>query len=75
MFEVINESRKKYLDSYTGRVMDVLFERECEPGVYEGKTMNYIHIKVKCDKDISGEILNVKINSNDSMICFGKICD
>ncbi len=75
MFEIINESRKKYLNSYTNKVMDVLMERECEPGIYEGKTVNYINVKAKSEKDVSGKILKVRIISNDSLICTGEICD
>lgn len=73
MFEATNKSRKEFLDKHTGRIMEVLFERECEKGVYEGKTNNYIHVEAESKTDISGKILPVEIKENDGFICIGTI--
>ncbi len=73
MFLVVNEARKTYLDSYTGKTMEVLFEREVKKGVFEGKTKNYITVFAKSDEDITGKILNVYIEKNDSEACFGRL--
>lgn len=75
MFEATNESRTKFLDKHTGKMVKVLFERECEKGVYEGKTDNYIHVEAKSDCNISGKILNVRIGENDGFVCRGEILD
>lgn len=73
MFKIVADSRKKYLDHYKDKLVEVLFERECREGIYEGKTANYIHVEAKSDKDISGEFLKVRIKTNDNEICFGEI--
>jgi threonylcarbamoyladenosine tRNA methylthiotransferase MtaB len=73
MFLVVNEARKTYLDSYTGKTMEVLFEREARKGVFEGKTKNYITVFTKSNEDITGRILNVYIEKNDSEVCFGRL--
>lgn len=73
MFEATKKSRKEFLDMHTGKVMEVLFERECEKGVYEGKTTNYIHVEAKSNENICGKILKVKIKENDGYICMAEI--
>ncbi len=73
MFKVANKSTKAFLDAHNGKIMDVLFEQECEQNTYEGKTKNYITVKVKSKSDISGKILNVRITSNDSKTAFGEL--
>lgn len=73
MFKIAAKSRKDFLDAHIGQVMEVLFERECEKGIFEGKTKNYIHVEASSDTDISGKILDVIIRKNDGNVCFGDI--
>ena len=56
-----------------GKNIEVLFERETEDGVYEGKTENYVTVKVKSETDISGKILKVSANENINGIIYGEL--
>lgn len=70
-----NETRDEFLKSHIGKEMSVLFEREYKErdGIFEGKTDNYITVVAECDKDVSNEILKVKINEIKGGIAFGTV--
>ncbi len=62
LITVSNELNKKFLSKYINKEKDVLFERHIGNNIYEGHTTNYITVHVKSEKDISNEILKVKIS-------------
>lgn len=64
--EITNRSRKAFLDRFVGKIMPVLFEREVENGIYEGKTSNYITLRVHSKTDIHGQIHDVRMLSHTS---------
>lgn len=71
MGELVEESRKKFLDSQVGLVEDVLFER-LRHGYLEGYTKNYTPIHVASDDaSLCGLIRQVKIVSADTDFCNG----
>ncbi|SEF74382.1 threonylcarbamoyladenosine tRNA methylthiotransferase MtaB [Caloramator fervidus] len=53
----------EFIEKHVGKVMDVLFE-EYSDGYYWGYTKNYIRVGVASEKDLSGQILDVKIIDN-----------
>lgn len=55
------ENFRKFAEKFVGSEMEVLFEEMNKDGNYEGLTTNYIRVEVPSEKDISGEILKVKI--------------
>jgi len=63
MIEIGNEMTSAFLNSQVGKSAEVLFERQCGIGLYEGFTKNYAKVIKKSDVDISGEILSVNITS------------
>jgi len=69
------DSRDKFLNEQIGKTVAVLFEREYKGknGLYEGKTDNYITVTAPSDVDISGEILNVRIESIKNGIACGVV--
>ena len=71
MGELVEESRKEFLNSQVGLVEDVLFER-LRHGYLEGYTKNYtpIHV-VSDDASLCGLIRQVKIVSADTDFCNG----
>ncbi len=71
MGELVETSRKEFLDSQVGRVEDVLFER-LRHGYLEGYTKNYtpIHV-ISDDASLCGLIKQVKIVSADTDFCNG----
>ncbi|MCX7903781.1 MAG: tRNA (N(6)-L-threonylcarbamoyladenosine(37)-C(2))-methylthiotransferase MtaB [Caloramator sp.] len=50
----------EFIKKHEGLIMDVLFE-EFKEGYNWGYTKNYIRVGVESQKDLSGEIINVKI--------------
>ena len=75
MIKIAEKNRDAFLDKFTGKTLEILFERECEnkKGYYEGKSQNYISVICKSDDDLSGQFLNVKLISHKDGIMSGKI--
>jgi threonylcarbamoyladenosine tRNA methylthiotransferase MtaB len=61
LIEVSNKLNSKFLESFNGRVMPVLFETRDANGYYEGHTTNYIRVLVKTEEELKNKIVNVKI--------------
>lgn len=61
LIELSNQTEEEYLKDYVGKTVEVLFEEMDKDGFYKGHTANYIMVKVKSDKDISGKILKVRV--------------
>lgn len=61
LLELSDLNEKEYLETYIGKTVEVLFEEQDKDGFYKGHTANYIMVKAKYNKDVSGEILNVNI--------------
>ncbi|HEX2985897.1 MAG TPA: tRNA (N(6)-L-threonylcarbamoyladenosine(37)-C(2))-methylthiotransferase MtaB [Caproiciproducens sp.] len=73
MIELTQETKKQFYKKQIGRAEPVLFERECEKGVFEGYSENYTPVKVHSGKDIGGQILPVKITEALDDCCLAKI--
>ena len=64
LLEMSDENEKDYQKSYLGKTVKVLFE-EKDGDFYKGHTSNYIMVKDKSKDDLSGKILDVKLESLD----------
>ena len=64
LLEMSDENEKDYQKSYLGKTVKVLFE-EKDSDFYKGHTSNYIMVKAKSKDDLSGKILDVKLESLD----------
>lgn len=75
LIALTNETKENFLNSFVGKEVEVLFEREYEgkKDTYEGKTPNYITVIAKSARDISNEIHNVKINEIEDGRAIGVI--
>jgi threonylcarbamoyladenosine tRNA methylthiotransferase MtaB len=65
---MINETQKiriDYFESLIGTKAKVLFENQLKDGTYQGYTKNYIPVRIKSDKDIIGQEIEVTIKSVD----------
>lgn len=73
--KITDDSRKAFLDSHIGKTVPVLFEQQChdDKEFFEGKTLNYITVRVKTDEDINNQILNVKLISSNGYYITGKL--
>lgn len=72
MGKAVEESRDNFLLTQIGKTSKVLFETITD-GKYFGLTENYTPVVVESEKDIRGEILEVKILSVKGEICNAKL--
>ena len=63
MLELAKNSRRSFCEQFTGRIMDVLWEKETKPGsgTYSGLTDNYIRVFVRSEKPLMNEVTPVKL--------------
>ena len=61
LIELSDETGLKFISSFAGKNMEVLFERRHNDGLWEGYTSNYIKVHVKSDENLENEIKTVKI--------------
>lgn len=73
MIEATLQTKQDFFMKQIGRVEKVLFEREYEPGMFDGYTENYTPVKAACGRNISGKILPVRITKAEEDWCEGKI--
>ena len=73
MIAAAGKTRLDFLSTQVAQTEPVLFERQCEAGVYEGYTENYTPVRAACGADISGRILPVKITEALEDFCTGEI--
>ena len=70
LLELSDENEIRYLDSYIGKEVEVLFE-EFDGEFYKGHTSNYIMVLAKSEKDLTNKIINVKVNSRNNLSLVG----
>lgn len=75
LMEAMEESRLEFMRAQTGRTEDVLFEQEAAPGIWEGLTANYTPVRAECHRELSGEILPVRITGVKDGYCVGEALD
>lgn len=73
MTELADSLRKDFLKTQIGRVEGVLIERLRHNEYYEGYTMNYTPVHLYSDKELTGEIVNVRIISSSDDYCVGEL--
>lgn len=66
LLELSDKKENEYLDKYIGKEVEVLFEEQ-DGEYYKGHTANYIMVKFKENKDISNQIIKVKITGKESL--------
>lgn len=66
LLELSDKNENEYLDKYIGKEVEVLFEEQ-DGEYYKGHTANYIMVKFKENKDISNQIIKVKITGKESL--------
>lgn len=71
---ITQNSRDKFLNSFVGKTMEVLFEQPVN-GYFEGKTSNYITVRVKANENLQGIYKNVLLEEVSDGTISGKIID
>lgn len=73
MISAAAETRRAFFEQQIAKAEQVLFERECENGVYEGYTENYTPVRTACETNLSGEIRLVTIKKAEYDYCVGEL--
>lgn len=63
---------RAFLQSQKGLLSTVLFEEQVD-GFWEGYTENYTRVRVRSDRPLEGEILDVRITEADNDVCDGEL--
>lgn len=72
MIEETEKIRRNYLKSLVNTSKKVLFENEIKPGIYQGYTKSYLPVRMKYDRNIVGEELEVKIINYCDEFCIAE---
>ncbi len=73
MIEATQKTKEAFFGLQVGRIEPILFEQECEKGVYEGYTENYTPVKAHSGKNLGGQILTARITEAMSDCCIAEI--
>ena len=71
LLELSDKNENKYLDSYIGKEVEVLFE-EKEGEFYKGHTANYIMVKYKTEEELENKIKKVIITDKENLSLISK---
>ena len=74
IIELTNQSRDKFLSQFVGQVKEVLFE-QIVGGYFEGKTANYITVRIKTNENLQGLYKNVLFEELKDGVIYGTIAD
>ncbi len=73
LIELTNQYQTEFAEKFLNMVVDVLFEQEVKPGVFEGKTGNYLTVQMASKTDVSGQLLQVELCENHGSVLLGKL--
>lgn len=72
MIEETEKIRYDYLKKLVGTNEKVLFENEIEPNLFQGYTKSYLPVRMKYDRNIVGDELEVKIIDYTDEFCIAE---
>ncbi len=75
MIKATQKTKEEFFTRQLGRIEPVLFERECEKGVYEGYTENYTPVRAHSGKNLGGQILPARITQALSDFCIAEVLE
>jgi len=75
LIEATQETKQAFFQKQLGLTESILFERECEKGVYEGYTNNYTPVKASSGENLCGQIISARITEVLSDFCIAEICE
>ncbi|MDD5287850.1 MAG: tRNA (N(6)-L-threonylcarbamoyladenosine(37)-C(2))-methylthiotransferase MtaB [Dehalococcoidales bacterium] len=61
MLALAEESARKFREHFSGELMDVLWEKQTDDGLWSGVTSNYLRVFTKSDKNLSNKLLSVEV--------------
>lgn len=73
LMSLSDKMSKDFIEGFIGKDVEVLFERKCEDGQYEGHTSNYIKVFADSKEDIINNIKLVKLKNSDNENAYGTV--
>lgn len=67
-------NKQRFAEAYIGKRVEVLFEQSVAPGVYEGKTGNYITVRMQTGDNVIGQLRTVLMTECKQGILYGEAC-
>lgn len=61
MLALAEESADTFKEQFSGELLDVLWEKQTDDGVWSGVTGNYIKVSTKSKKDLSNKLLTIQL--------------
>ncbi len=72
LIALANKNKNDFEQNLIGKTFDVLFEQK-EDQFYHGYTKNYVKIHVESEEDLSGKLIDVRINALEDGRLIGEI--
>lgn len=73
LMSLSDKMSKDFIEGFIGKDVEVLFERKCEDGQYEGHTSNYIKVFADSKVDIINNIKLVNLKNSDNENAYGTV--
>ncbi len=73
LLQLTERNKQAFARRFIGKTETVLFERCAEPGVYEGKTGNYLTVYAPAAEDITGRLIPVCLTAYQQGALWGTI--
>lgn len=74
LLALTEENKQRFGESYIGKTEEILFEQSVSHNVFEGKTRNYVTVRVNSEADLMGKLQNVTITACKQGILYGDLC-
>ena len=71
MLKLAEAAQTEFNNSLIGTKQTILFEGSTKTQLYYGHALNYVKVCVRSQKDVTNQILEVKITSANKDGCFG----
>lgn len=73
LLQLAERQRQAFAEQYIQSLALVLFEQETEPGIYEGKTQNYLTVLVPGQESLTGQLRQVTLETCHGGILTGRL--
>lgn len=73
LLQLAERQRQAFAEQYIRSLALVLFEQETEPGIYEGKTQNYLTVLVPGQESLTGQLRQVTLETCHGGILTGRL--
>lgn len=75
LLQLTEQNKEAFARRFIGKIETVLFERCAEPGIYEGKTGNYLTVYAPAAENITGRLIPVRLTAYQQGALWGTISE